>query len=905
MSERPDSAENERLQELLEAWFAKVEAGEEPTVEEVCADAPEMQPVLRRLVEQESDVTDALSVLAPDRGEERSLGVDVLGDFRIMSFLGSGGMGQVHLARQESLGGRLVALKVLHATAAQDRRSVQRFRREAEIAAALDHPNIVPVYAVGEDAGYAYLAMKWLSGPALDQLPDPLDPHECARIGAAIARGLDEAHDTGVVHRDVKPGNVMLDGATPYILDFGLARAQADVTVTRQGTVPGTLPYMSPEQLRAGTSRSTLDARTDVYSLGATLYEVVSGRCPFVGDDPEVMIREILFNDPPPLKLPAAHRDLETIIGRAMDKDRERRFASAGAMADDLERYLAGLPVVSRPTGPVTRIVKKVRRHKQASMWIGGLLIGSIVLMTVLTLKWFEEDRARSEAVVEITEVLAADRFAEAGRLLKSARARYGAFSEFDALEHRIDIGERLEDLVDRVLEGGELKFVERAAAALVERLESERGGFRDESRRARWRLVRAIIALRQRPMDRRAAVAAVEGMEGRDVAAIRAHAEGRPLDDLPPAGARGVEEHVLTQVVLRIADRSRDERLREIRAAERLLGGTSDDRVLHAHATWLAEDIDRTFEAELAFRGLARDGEYRRSVLRNLIRQQVILDRLDDAERSAASFVAKQPDRSTWSPEESAVLAELALRLDRPDEAAAIISEAFETYPKNWTLLMMMHRVEVGRDPKVALAHLETAIEISTFRKQREQARSRALVLRLFMAGTDRQQIESVVADAEAFLLDVEDPLAKADALYAQGAGERRLGNARAARQLLERSLATAELSIGPINELATLAWDQQDPAFAASVLPSLAKVLAAGAGGERRLPRRDRFVALFLQGYLARLVRDWKLVATSFTDAMQLAEDDDDLASTIANPVLMTLFAALLAEARKELGR
>jgi len=898
MNDASGTTENERLQGLLEAWFESLEAGEEPTVDVICKDAPELAPMLLRIVEQESDVTDALSVLAPSRGEERQLSAEVLGDFRIMSFLGAGGMGQVHLARQESLGGRLVALKVLHSTSAGDERAVARFRREAEIAAALDHPNIVPVYAVGEDEGYAYLAMKWLSGPALDQLGEPLDPSEIARIGVAISHGLHEAHETGVVHRDVKPGNIMLDGTTPYILDFGLARANADVTVTRQGTVPGTLPYMSPEQLRAGATRSTLDARTDVYSLGATLYELVSGRCPFQGDDPEVMIREILFNDPPPLRLSAGHRDLETIVMRAMDKNRERRFASAGDMASDLERYLAGMPIVSRPTGPVTRIIKKVRRHKQASMWIGSLLLGSIALMAVLALEWIDEDRARAQSIVETAEVLGEDRFGEAARMLQSAREAYGDWADFDVLEGRIEVGRRLEDLVDRLLEGGEVSFVEKSMAELESRLSRLEGGFHSEPRALRWRIVRAIAALRRKPLEAETALTAVEGMAGRDVAAIRAHARGASMSDLPEAGARGVEEHVFTQVVMRMADRSRAERLAEIQAAERLPGGASNDRVLYAYAVWLGADESRANEAEIAFRSLFRDGEFRPSVLRNLIRQRVILGRMEDADRSAALFREKLPDTELWSPEEAAVLCELMLRRGRRAEAETLLGDMFERYPKHWTLLMMMHRAVIDEQPRKALDFLRQAVEVAKSRVEREQAESCILLVQLLNAEGDASELESVAADAMVFLEGAENRLAQADALYAQGAAERRLGNHSEARRLLHRAVVLEPRSIGPLNELATLTWELRNRDLASWVLARLSKILQEPEGGQRLLPARDLFAALYLQGYIARLAEQWQTVARSFADALQLAEDEEEFASLIADPVQLQQFVILLEE-------
>ena len=328
----------------------------------------------------------------------------MLGEFELIAPIGKGGSGEVYLARQTSLG-RLVAIKRLRLAA--DGRNSMRLRREAEVAASLDHPGIVPIYAVGEQGGDGWIAMKWLTGPALDAVTEPLSAQDVARIGAATARALHEAHMAGIVHRDIKPSNVVLDGGNPCIVDFGLARDGDEVVrTTVDGHVSGTLLYMSPEQIRSGGTTVTLDGRTDVYSLGATLYELLSGKPPHDGDHPGQVIHRILEQDPLP---PTTERDLATIVLRALDKDREQRFRSALEMAADLERYLRGEPILSRPVGVTTRLWKLARRNRRASLLVGSALLVAVGLGAVLL--WNARQRAMLRVVAWNDDVLVAVNF--------------------------------------------------------------------------------------------------------------------------------------------------------------------------------------------------------------------------------------------------------------------------------------------------------------------------------------------------------------------------------------------------------------------------------------------------------------------------------------------------------------
>lgn len=316
------------------------------------------------------------------------------GDFELVRRLGRGGMGSVYLARQKSLA-RMVAVKMLDRTALDGPATRVRMQREAELTALLDHPNIVPVYSVGEVDGTPFIAMKYVPGPSLAEVARPLPPERAARIGVDLARALDAAHTQGVVHRDVKPANILLDGQTPVLVDFGLARAQSDPTLTQVGKVAGTLRYMAPERLDA--SGAVADPRIDVYGLGATLYELLTDRMVFHEEAPTALVRAILTRDPVPLRFRGRHHDLETIVLRALAKEPARRFPTAAAMAEDLERYLAGVPVRSRRLSWPARLQRQAQRYPRTTAATALLAIVVLVLggFTMLAATRTEADRQR------------------------------------------------------------------------------------------------------------------------------------------------------------------------------------------------------------------------------------------------------------------------------------------------------------------------------------------------------------------------------------------------------------------------------------------------------------------------------------------------------------------------------
>lgn len=355
-----------------------------------------------------------------------------LGDFEIIALIGRGGMGTVYRARQVSLN-RTVALKILPAGLSQSKDALTRFRREAQAAAKLHHTNIVPVYAQGEQAEHFYYAMEIIDGVDLGRVlkTDPsriyhsqaspstrdttetgADPREAstssqismtrprsdyrrlARLMAQVADALSHAHRNSVLHRDIKPQNLLLgaDGQL-HITDFGLARLLDEPSLTVTGEMLGTPAYMSPEQIDA--DRDRIDQRTDIYSLGVTMYELLTGMRPFDGPTREQTIARIRMREPkPPRKLNSnVPIDLETICLRAMEKEPKRRYQNAADMAADLLRYASDKPILSRRVGPIEKTFKWVRRHPAMTTIISL----SFVLCVVATLWRVQTARANRD----------------------------------------------------------------------------------------------------------------------------------------------------------------------------------------------------------------------------------------------------------------------------------------------------------------------------------------------------------------------------------------------------------------------------------------------------------------------------------------------------------------------------
>src|ERR1051325_1794360 len=296
-----------------------------------------------------------------------------LGDYELLQEVGRGGQGVVFRARQKSLN-RIVALKVIGLGQWATQAHLKRFRLEAEAAASLDHPCIVPIYEIGERDGQCYFSMKFVEGGQLDDVvkQTPISIHQAVELVAKLARTVHHAHEHGILHRDIKPGNILLDKkGEPHLTDFGLARlVESESTVTRTVEVLGTPSYMAPEQAAGNNAKLTSSA--DGYGLGAVLYQLLTSHPPFAGGTTYETIKLLLETEPrsPRLLNAKIDRDLSTICLKCLEKDPQRRYPSALALAQDLEHWLKHEPISARPTGIFARGRKWVRRNPTTALLV-------------------------------------------------------------------------------------------------------------------------------------------------------------------------------------------------------------------------------------------------------------------------------------------------------------------------------------------------------------------------------------------------------------------------------------------------------------------------------------------------------------------------------------------------------
>jgi WD40 repeat protein/serine/threonine protein kinase len=421
-----------RLVKILDGYLAALQAGNPPNKDALLAQHPGLAEDLEACLASLDFIrTAGLAPADNSATNEPDLPLRVLGDFRLIREIGRGGMGVVYEAHQLSLK-RRVALKVLPFAAVLDPRQLQRFQNEAQAAACLEHPHIVPVYGVGCERGVHYYAMKFIDGESLGVLiesqrhssdpqpssqsrpegsrehhplpddrgsrpttpiaafstqPAPRDAAAFGQIalwGIQAAEALEYAHSLGIVHRDIKPANLIIDGQGKlWVADFGLARTGTDAGLTMTGDILGTLRYMSPEQALA--KHGLVDHRTDVYSLGVTLYELLTLEPAFPGKDREEVLRRIAFEE---VRLPRrvnnlVPAELETVLLKALAKEPGDRYATAQMLADDLQCYLEHKPIRARRPGLADRMAKWARRHRQLVLAGAASLGLAIVGLTV------------------------------------------------------------------------------------------------------------------------------------------------------------------------------------------------------------------------------------------------------------------------------------------------------------------------------------------------------------------------------------------------------------------------------------------------------------------------------------------------------------------------------------------
>ena len=374
---------NPELDEILNKYFDDVQNGRACNRDELLARHPD-------LADELAECLDGIEMVS-GLGVGSDLMPQKLGDFEIIRPIGRGAMGVVYLANQISLK-RPVALKVLRCSVT-GKQATARFEREAELVATLQHANIVPIYATGKHDGMHFLAMQLIEGPSLSQWSAAQDadrkPTTLAKWAAEVARALAHAHQRDVIHRDVKPSNLLQDADQKvWLTDFGLARRFDDLRMSMTGAMLGTPNYMSPEQ--ASPSRYPIDHRTDIYSLGATLFELLTGRCVFLAETPHAVLAQVLAEEPPRLRelLPDASQDLETILMKCLEKEPRNRYQTAQQLADDLEAFAGGRSIKARRPGIIERATRWKRHNKKAVAWAFTSAAVAVVGLIVCAASW-------------------------------------------------------------------------------------------------------------------------------------------------------------------------------------------------------------------------------------------------------------------------------------------------------------------------------------------------------------------------------------------------------------------------------------------------------------------------------------------------------------------------------------
>ncbi len=406
-----DERDDPGLDAAIAEYLAACDAGSPPERDAFLAKYPDLAVGLREFLADHDGLRRAARPADPaetlpltNEPVRETLGtVRYFGDYELLIELARGGMGVVYKARQVSLN-RVVALKMILAGRLAGSADVRRFQAEAEAAAGLDHPHVLPVYEVGQHQGQEYFAMKLVEGGSLaSRLTEFVtSPKVGMELLIKVARAVHFAHQRGLLHRDLKPSNILLDpDGTPYVSDFGLAkRVDSDVGLTQTGAIVGTPSYMAPEQARAEKQLSTA---IDVYSLGAILYELLTGRPPFRAATMLDTVLQVIEAEPvDPRKVnPSADRDLSVIALKCLRKSPAERYSSASTLADDLERWRRGEPILARPVGPAERTIKWVRRHPTLAALTAACLLVALAGVVSVSVMYLRAEGYRRDAVAE------------------------------------------------------------------------------------------------------------------------------------------------------------------------------------------------------------------------------------------------------------------------------------------------------------------------------------------------------------------------------------------------------------------------------------------------------------------------------------------------------------------------
>jgi tRNA A-37 threonylcarbamoyl transferase component Bud32/tetratricopeptide (TPR) repeat protein len=399
----------------LADYMARIDRGETVDREEFVRNHPEAADELRAYFADEKAIAGVMETAALRQAgsfvaPSPFLPGQQLGDYQIVREIARGGMGIVYEAKQRSLQ-RTVAIKLILKGQLASESDIERFRREAEMAANLRHPNIVAVHEIGEHAGYHYFAMDYIAGCGLEQIArgKPLSGKKAAQYLLKVADAIRCAHAQGILHRDLKPSNILIDaGDEPHVSDFGLAkRLEDDSQLTAADMRLGSPSYMSPEQ--AGRLHAEVGPATDIYGLGATLYELLTGRPPFRAETPALTILQVLEIEPAPPRLLNANvdRDVETICLKCLEKEPSRRYESVETLIDDLRHYLADEPIHARPVGVVGRLRRWCRRNPLVASLSAAtvlLLVFGLVATSVGYIRATRAEKAATQAKERATE---------------------------------------------------------------------------------------------------------------------------------------------------------------------------------------------------------------------------------------------------------------------------------------------------------------------------------------------------------------------------------------------------------------------------------------------------------------------------------------------------------------------
>jgi len=649
-----------------------------------------------------------------------------LGNYEILEEIGRGGMGVIYRARQRH-SRRIVAVKRVLGYHADSRETLARFRREAQAAASLDHPNILPIYEVSEsEDGLPFFSMKFASGGSLQQVGPALrnDPRQCVALVAKIARAVQHAHGKGILHRDLKPGNILLDAhGEPLVSDFGLAK-WLDTTsdLTRTLTIFGTPGYIAPEQ--ASGPAEQLKPAADVYSLGAILFDLLAGRPPFLGSHALSVIRQASESPAPKLRTLSkiADRDLETICAHCLERDPATRYRSAHDLAEDLERWLEGRPIIARPVLPPVRIWRWSRRNPVlAGIAALSLLVGGVIVTR-------EAGRRQLEDIVRNEQVA-----------LRSVAVL--PLLNLDNITPDAEVSEQLASALERNL----TKFGPARVVAVSDVSEwGVTGAVSDVKGISRKHSVRTVLAGTLRRMNDKLRISlhlvdAAQGnsllewiveVESRDAATAEVARTAAANIDLilrkehltasltseEDPGMRSVAAREFIEAGKELSDRRSGQDLdRAILCFEKAVAAEPASSVAHAHLamaclgrTTFQFDVALLQKAEEAAHEAIRLGPNRSEAHRALA---MVLEKKDDFEQ-AQNEIYRAIEIDGLQERLASHLGAIAVMMGRPDRALrwSRIASQWQTRPAAYEHLMGDCLVELGLDEQAETAYRRVA---------------------------------------------------------------------------------------------------------------------------------------------------------------------------------------------------